>query len=93
MEANGIYAYTDGICYYTVWIRHNPTTEVAMQQDKYGVVRNHWYNLEINSISKVGSNKPQYDGDPEDPDDAEEVSIQVKTKIKQWVVVQQSVDL
>ena len=93
MEESDIYAYTDGICYYTVWIKHNPDEDDAMAQDKYGVVRNYWYDLIIRSISKVGSNKPQYDGDPEDPDDAEEVSIQVKTQIKRWVLVKQEVDL
>ena len=89
----GIYKYIDGTCYYTVWIKHNPTTEVSMEQGKYGVVRNHWYDLTVTSISQLGYNKPTYEGDPEDPDDPEEVKIQVEAKIKKWMLVKQNVEL
>ena len=88
----GIYKYTDGVCYYPVWIKHNPNSTVAMEQGRYGVVRNHWYDLTVNSISKLGYNKPTYE-DPKDPDDPEEVRIQVEAKIKKWVLVKQTVDL
>lgn len=92
LEASGIYRYSNGICYYPVWIMHNPTSEVAMEQDKYGVVRNHWYELTVTDIKKLGVNKPTYD-DPDDPDDPEEVSIQVQAKIKEWTRVYQNVEL
>lgn len=88
----GIYKYAKGVCYYTVWIKHNPTSEVAMQQNKYGVVRNHWYDLEVTGISNLGSNKPTFD-DPEDPDDPAEAKIQVVANIKQWTLVKQEVEL
>lgn len=87
-----IQTYTKGYCYYTAWIKHNPTSTVTMEQDKYGVVRNFWYELKVNSIKKLGYSKPTYEK-PTDPDDKEEASIQVQVKIKKWRLVKQNVDL
>lgn len=86
-----IQTYTKGVCYYTAWIKHNPNG-TTMQQDKYGVVRNFWYELTVNSIKKLGYSKPTYK-DPKDPDDKAEASIQVQVKIKKWRLVKQNVDL
>lgn len=86
-----IQTYTKGDCYYTAWIKHNPGG-TTMQQDKYGVVRNFWYELTVNSIKKLGYSKPTYK-DPKDPDDKAEASIQVQVKIKKWRLVKQNVDL
>lgn len=87
-----IQTYKEGYCYYTAWIKHNPTSTVTMQQDKYGVVRNFWYELKVNSIKKLGYSKPKYKN-PTDPDDKAEASIQVQVKIKKWRLVKQNVDL
>lgn len=87
-----IQTYDKGDCYYTAWIKHNPTSTVTMQQDKYGVVRNFWYELKVNSIKKLGYSKPTYKN-PTDPDDKAEASIQVQVKIKKWRLVKQNVDL
>lgn len=87
-----IQTYDKGDCYYTAWIKHNPTSTVTMQQDKYGVVRNFWYELKVNSIKKLGYSKPTYEK-PTDPDDKAEASIQVQVKIKKWRLVKQNVDL
>lgn len=88
----GIYKYAAGACYYPVWIKHNPESKTAMEQGRYGVVRNHWYDLTVTKISKLGYNKPTYE-DPKDPDDPEEVRIQVEAKIKKWILVKQNVEL
>lgn len=88
---DGIQTYTKGDCYYTAWIKHNPGG-TTMQQDKYGVVRNFWYELTVNSIKKLGYSKPAYK-DPKDPDDKAEASIQVQVNIKKWRWVKQNVDL
>lgn len=88
---DGIQTYTNGDCYYTAWIKHNPGG-TTMQQDKYGVVRNFWYELTVNSIKKLGYSKPTYK-DPKDPDDKAEASIQVQVNIKKWRWVKQNVDL
>lgn len=82
-----IQTYKEGYCYYTAWIKHNPGG-TTMQQDKYGVVRNFWYELTVNSIKKLGYSKPTYK-DPKDPDDKAEASIQVQVKIKKWRLVKQ----
>lgn len=87
-----IQTYEKGYCYYTAWIKHNPTSTVTMEQDKYGVVRNFWYELTVNSIKKLGYSKATYK-DPTDPDDKEEAAIQVQVNIKKWRVVKQNLDL
>ena len=87
-----IQTYTKGYCYYTAWIKHNPTSTVTMEQDKYGVVRNFWYELTVDNIKKLGYSQPTYK-DPKDPDDKEEASIQVQVNIKKWRVVKQNLDL
>lgn len=89
---DGIQTYAEGYCYYTAWIKHNPTSTVTMEQDKYGVVRNFWYELKVNSIKKLGYSKPTYE-DPKTPDDKDEASIQVQVKIKKWRLVKQNLDL
>lgn len=86
-----IQTYKEGYCYYTAWIKHNPGG-TTMQQDKYGVVRNFWYELKVNNIKKLGYSNPNYK-DPKDPDDKAEASIQVQVKIKKWRLVKQNVDL
>lgn len=86
-----IQTYAEGYCYYTAWIKHNPDGGY-MQQDKYGVVRNFWYELTVNSIKKLGYSKPTYKN-PIDPDDKAEASIQVQVNIKKWRWVKQNVDL
>ena len=90
-NVDGIQTYAEGYCYYTAWIKHNPGG-TTMQQDKYGVVRNFWYELKVNSIKKLGYSKPTYEK-PTDPDDKAEASIQVQVKIKKWRLVKQNVDL
>lgn len=86
-----IQTYTKGVCYYTAWIKHNPNG-TTMQQDKYGVVRNFWYELTVDNIKKLGYSKPTYE-DPKTPDDKAEASIQVQVNIKKWRLVKQNVDL
>lgn len=86
-----IQTYANGYCYYTAWIKHNPDGGY-MQQDKYGVVRNFWYELTVNSIKKLGYSKPTYKN-ATDPDDKAEASIQVQVNIKKWRWVKQNVDL
>lgn len=89
---DGIQTYEKGYCYYTAWIKHNPTSTVTMEQDKYGVVRNFWYELKVSSIKKLGYSKATYE-DPNTPDDKAEASIQVKVNIKKWRLVKQNVNL
>lgn len=91
LDAIKVYEYTAGVSYYTAWVKHNPSGS-NMQQDKFGVVRNHWYVLTVESISGLGYHKPTFE-DPKDPDDKAEANIQVAATIKAWTVVKQQVDL
>ena len=83
--------YDGGVNYYPVWIKHNPDGS-NMQQDKFGVVRNHWYELTVTGISNLGNDKPTFEN-PDDPDDPAVANIQVAAKIKEWTVVRQNVEL
>lgn len=87
----GIKEYLGGVNYYPVWIKHNPNGS-NMQQGKFGVVRNHWYELTVTSISNLGNDKPTFEN-PEDPDDPAVANIQVAAKIKPWTIVKQDVEL
>lgn len=86
-----VHTYTDGYCYYTAWIKHNPNGS-HMEAGKFGTVRNHWYELTVNGINGLGNYEPTYE-DPEDPDEEAKANIQVEAKIKKWVLVKQDVTL
>lgn len=91
LDAIKVYEYTNGASYYTAWVKHNPDG-ANMQQDKFGVVRNHWYILTVQSISGLGYHKPTFE-DAKDPDDPAVANIQVAATIKPWTVVRQNVNL
>lgn len=92
LEEQDIHTYVGGVCYYPVWIKHNPTETGNMAQGKYGVVRNHWYELTVTGISNLGNSQPTYE-DPDDPDDPAVARIQVQANIKKWTRVYQDVEL
>ena len=92
LEEQGIHTYLGGVCYYPVWIKHNPTETGNMAQGKYGVVRNHWYELTVTGISNLGNSQPTYEK-PEEPDDPAVARIQVQANIKKWTRVYQDVEL
>lgn len=73
-EDYGVIYYREGICYYTYWIRHadddNPDVISPME---YAIVRNNIYQLQINSISKIGGNTPQ-----------DEVDLNIRIYVCAW---------
>lgn len=82
--------WTDGDAYFYVPIKHN-----VANQDLEGVVRNHFYQLSVNSISGLGT--PVYDPSEkieffEKPTD-EEYYIAAKIQILKWNMVSQDVAL
>ncbi len=85
--------YEDGYCYYTAWIRHNTATGAGvMEAGKYGVIRNHWYDIQVANIKKLGYDQPTYE-DPTNPDDKSDVFLQIKVTINPWRYISQQVDL
>ena len=81
-----VYWWNDGKCYFYVPVEH--------LGGLYGVVRNHWYDVIVNSVSGLGT--PVADEDepivPEKIED-ETYYVAAQVKILKWKVVSQSVDL
>ena len=81
-----VYWWNDGKCYFYVPVEHIGGLE--------GVVRNHWYQIAVNSVSGLGT--PVADEtDPIEPEKIEDETfyIAAQMKILKWKVVSQSVDL
>lgn len=80
--------WTDGKCYYYVNVEH-------FGPDVYnvGIVRNHWYNLTVNSIQGLGTPvfNPDEDIDPDKPEE-ENYFVAAEVKILKWKMVSQNID-
>ena len=101
----GIATYKNGESYYIARIKHfgddftkwNPGNDLYGKNNekwlgRYGVLRNNWYDLTINSISGPGyPDVPKVK--PTDPDDEDTKYINVSVKILEWAKRSQSVDL
>lgn len=102
-EKVGISTYLNGEAYYIARIKHfnelTPwTAGTAYNGDnnaflgRYGVLRNNWYSLSVNSISNLGYPEvPEVK--PETPDDENDQYINVEVKILDWAKRSQSIDL
>ena len=54
-----IIEYTNGICYYTYWIKHNNDDDNAVISPmEYAIVRNNIYQLKVTSIAGLGDEEP-----------------------------------
>ena len=91
--------YHQSVCYYDVLIRHDQNVTGKMALGKYGVVRNNWYGLQINSVSNPGTPWIPDPTDPEDPtkpdtnDDENDFYLSVKITVNPWTYWSQGVDL
>lgn len=96
--------YQKSVCYYDVNIKHDNRVD-AKKLGRWGMVRNNWYTLTVNKISKAG--KP-YIPDPTDPDitdptnpdpenpipdDEDAAFISVSITVNNWTTWSQGVDL
>ena len=86
-RANG---YTENKMYYSIPLQHLGKTG---QLGEYGVVRNHWYKLEIGSV--LGLGKGIYKPDEIIVPNTDETKFKLATKLNvlSWHVVNQSADL
>lgn len=100
----GIKTYKDGESYYIARIKHfgddltpwNPGETYGTDNEKYlgryGVLRNNWYDLTVNSISGPGyPDVPEVK--PDTPDDEDTKYINVSVKILDWAKRSQTLDL
>lgn len=104
----GASIYVNGYCYYEIPIRHFKDHEVKLPEDydgtytvaqlgRYGVVRNHCYELTVTKVLKPGKPIPGKEEPivPEEgPDDpTKEHNITVKINVLQWAVRQHDIEL
>ena len=93
--------YHESVCYYDVLIRHDQSVTEKMALGRYGVVRNNWYHLDLQSVSGPGT---PWIPDPSDPDptnptppgtddDESDAYLSVKITINPWTYWTQGVDL
>ena len=100
----GIKTYKDGESYYIARIKHfgddftkwNPGESYGTDNEKYlgryGVLRNNWYDLTVNSINGPGyPDVPEVK--PDTPDDEDTKYINVSVKILDWAKRSQDVNL
>lgn len=102
-EKVGISTYAGGESYYIARIKHfgdaltkwesGPYDENNLEYlGRYGVLRNNWYELTVNSVSGPGyPSVPEVK--PNTPDDEDDKYINVSVKILDWAKRSQSVDL
>ena len=103
-EKAGISTYANGESYYIARIKHfgdalTPwksgeayNNENLKYLGRYGMLRNNWYELEVNSVSGPGyPDVPEVK--PNTPDDEDDKYIKVSVKILDWAKRSQSVDL
>lgn len=94
-KVEGATGYKDGKMYYNVPIEHQyEATAKLLEEGEYGVVRNHFYQLTINSIKRLGHGvyDPDKDIIPDEPEDPK-YYVGAHINILSWKVVKQNVGL
>lgn len=94
-KVEGATGYKDGQMYYNIPIEHHyEATGTALEEGEYGVVRNHFYQLTVNSIKRLGHGvyDPTKDIIPDEEEDPK-YYVGAKINILSWKVVKQNVEL
>lgn len=95
----GVEYFKEGTCYYSILIRHDDAVTGTMELGKYGVVRNNWYTLTINTVKQPGTpwipdpTNPVDPTDPGDDNDEAEAYLAVGITVNPWTTWSQGVDL
>lgn len=89
-KKKNITKYEDGVCYYPYWIRHVPSADDLAPME-FGVVRNNWYQMTLNSVRGIGSHDP-IDPETNNPDEVVETQLEVVVKVLPWVVRKNQID-
>lgn len=100
-----ITTYSNGVCYYVARIKHfgdeltpwdGTDYKTATDENRYnflgryGVVRNNWYQMTLNTVSGPGT--PTIPDTPDEIDDDQYYYLQTTVKIMDWAVRKQSLD-
>lgn len=95
-----IKVYTDGIMYYTYYIKdqnYKQVEETGQQPvNYYSVMRNTVYKLTVTKLQRIGTDIPggwNPDKDPEDPVDPTNVYMVVEAQANPWVVSSKDITL
>lgn len=95
-----IKVYTDGIMYYTYYIKdqnYKQVEETGQQPvNYYSVMRNTVYKLTVTKLQRIGTDIPggwNPDKDPEDPVDPTNVYMVVEAQANPWVVSSENITL
>lgn len=104
---NSIKYYKEGVSYYySSIIRHFDESQTPLKEGsvaevgeydeydhlgRYGVVRNNWYQLTVNSVS--GPGEPEIPEIPDEPADARTSYINCEINVLSWAVRDQGIDL
>lgn len=79
------------VCYYSYWNRHNDNGKpTEMDPMEFAVVRNNIYKLKVSKILKLGDpvdpTNPEGEVFPPDPDESQEISMEVEVNVLKWAV-------
>ena len=78
--------YTNGVCYYPYWIRHeNNDDQHVMGVMEFDIVRNNIYDISVSEIKGLGLSEVDVP-DPTDPDESGDAQLTVILNVKDWVV-------
>lgn len=95
-----IKVYTDGIMYYTYYIKDQNYKQVEERGQQpvnyYSVMRNTVYKLTVTKLQRIGTDIPggwNPDKDPEDPVDPTNVYMVVEAQANPWVVSSENITL
>ena len=94
-KVKGATGYKGGQMYYNIPIEHHyEATGKALEEGEYGVVRNHFYQLTVNSIKRLGHGvyDPNKDIIPDEEEDPK-YYVGARINILSWKVVKQNVEL
>lgn len=94
-KVEGATGYKGGQMYYNIPIEHHyEATGKALEEGEYGVVRNHFYQLTVNSIKRLGHGvyDPTKDIIPDEEEDPK-YYVGAHINILSWKVVKQNVEL
>lgn len=90
---HNIKVYTDGIVYYTYYIKdENYSLDGTAKNKLYSIMRNTWYGLTVNSLKRIGEDIPG-GWEPDRKIDTNEVFMVVEVKVNPWVLSNTDIDL